>query len=146
MGCLLVLGQMVAGTCFRLGALIVSVLLRAMSFLLISVIGPLGLGAVREFAVTTLRITRNGKSVQSGWQVGSRSAYAALNGIGWLLGFFILRLIWRCVEWFGGHALVRLAPNMAPWIPTAVLAALIFLVGTTVGAAVHRRDNGVGSQ
>ena len=143
MGCLFVFGRMIAQTCFRLGAMLVTILIQGMSFVFVTVIGPLWLGSVREVVVTALRITHNGRSAQSGWQVGTRSAYAALSGLVWVAGFFLLRAAWHTLRWLTTEATAQMAPNLADWLPMTLAAVLAFATGSIVGALVHRRDYGV---
>ena len=143
MGCLFVFGRMVAQTFFRLGGILVTMMIRSMTFLLITVIGPLGLGAVREFVVRALRVTRNGRPVHSTWQVNNRTIYALLSGMVWVAAFFLIRGGLRLLGWIGTRAAASLAPSLAPWLPMVLLVALIFTIGTAVGAVVHQHDNGI---
>jgi len=143
MGCLFVFGRMVAQTCFNLGAMVATILIRGVSFVLISVVGPLWLGSVREFVVRALRITHHGKPLQSSWQIGNRAVYAGLSGLVWVAGAFLLRALWGLLGWAGAAFTERLAPNLASWLPLTLLALLIFVIGSVVGAQVHRRDHGI---
>jgi len=143
MGCLFVFGRMVAQACFNLGAMVATILIRGISFVLVTIVGPLWLGSVRELVVRALRITHRGKPVQSSWQIGNRVVHAGLSGLVWVAGYFVLRGLWRLAGWAGAAFAERLAPNLASWLPLTLLALLIFVVGSVVGAQVHRRDHGI---
>ena len=145
MGCLFVFGRMIAQACYGIGAMVTMILMRGITFVLVTVIGPLWLGSVREFVVRALRITRNGRPVHSGWQIGSQPAYAALSGVAWVAGYFLLRALWRLVGWVGAELTNRLTPNLAPWLPMTLVIVLVFALGALVGARVHRREQGVDS-
>ena len=144
-GCLFVLGRTIARACFALGAMVTTILIQGISFVFVTIIGPLWLGSVRELVVAALRITHNGRSVQSDWQMGSRPAYVALSGVVWVAGFFLARALWHLLSWISAEAIARLEPNLASWLPMTLLIVLIFTIGSVVGAIVHRRDHGMDS-
>ena len=142
MGCLFAFGRLIAQTCFRFGALLVTMLIRGLSFVLVTVIGPLWLGAMHEFVVWALGITHNGKPVHSGWQVGNRTAYAVVSGLAWVVAFHVVRVVWHLIGWLATQAATRLAATSVPWLLPSIATILVFGVGAFVGTQVHRHERG----
>ena len=142
MGCLFGLGRMIASGCFGLGAFLASIFIRGLSFLFLTVIGPLCLGSVRELVIRIMRASNGGRSAQSRWWIGNRAAYAVLSGLVWAAACLLLRLVWQFLGWIGAQVISGLSPSLSAWLPPTLLLLLVFSVGTIIGASVHRHENG----
>ena len=114
MGCLFGLGQAVARACFGLGAFLAAILARGLGFLLLTIVGPLLLGSMRELLLRVTRATNDGRSARSRWQLGSRTAYAILSGLAWAGGFLLLSGLWRAMSWLFGQGW---RVSRQPWPP-----------------------------
>ena len=138
MGCLPGFGRAIAGSFFGLGAFLASTAMRGISFLFVTVVGPLLFGSAREFIIRIMRVSNDGRSPQSRWRIGSKTAYAILSGIAWVAAFLLLRIIWLLLEWAGVNVMRQLPPGLATWLPRALLVLVIFAAGLIIGMQVHR--------
>jgi hypothetical protein len=141
MGCLFGLGQIVGRSFFGLGSFLTSILLRGVGYILLTVIGPLFLGSVREVIVRIMRVSNEAGALRSRWRIGSRTTYAILSGIVWVAAYLILRLFWQFLRWIVSFIFSELPPGFVGWFPPLFLLAVIFAVGLIVGTQVHRHDS-----
>lgn len=142
MGCLLGFGSMIGRGFFALGSFMASVLMRGVGFLLLTVIGPLFLGSTREILVRITRLSREGRSLGSRWQIGSRTAYALVSGLVWTSAFLVVRAAWQAMAWLGNQAMNRVSSTLPNWLLLVLAVLLIFIVGAFVGMMVHRYEHG----
>jgi sterol desaturase/sphingolipid hydroxylase (fatty acid hydroxylase superfamily) len=119
-----------------------SVLMRGVGFLLLTVIGPLFLGSTREILVRITRLSREGRSLGSRWQIGSRTAYALVSGLVWTSAFLVVRAAWQAMAWLGNQAMNRVSSTLPNWLLLVLAVLLIFIVGAFVGMMVHRYEHG----
>ena len=138
MGCLLGLGTAIGRGFFALGAFLASVLVRGMGFLFLTVIAPLFLGSTREILVRITRLSREGHSMGSRWQIGSRTTCAFLSGVVWTSAFLVVRTVWQAIAWLGTQAMNQVSPTLSSWLPPILAILSIFIVGAFVGTMVHR--------
>ena len=142
MGCLAGFAQMIARTCFALGAFAGSVLIRGIGFVVLTIVAPLSLGSAREILARLMRLTIDGKPIQSRWNIGSRTGYAVVSGAAWVVVFAVGRVVWRALVSIGDRALDAVAPALSAWLPPLLVALAVFALGGAIGATVHRHDYG----
>ncbi|MBC7264767.1 MAG: hypothetical protein H5T64_10510 [Chloroflexi bacterium] len=134
-GCLFGLGRWVARACFRLGAILASVFITTVAFVLFGVIGPLCLGMSRELIGRLAGGWPGGKKWGPTASPLGRAGYALLGGLLWVLGYGVL----RAMAWL-------LSRCLAPAIPTKqgsiIALALVFVLGVVVGALAYEYEKG----
>jgi hypothetical protein len=140
-GCLPTLGRWIALGFLRLGALVASILLRSLAFLLLNVIGPFCLGMTREVLLRIMAAWRGRRRGGAGSFTADRLAYALAGGTLWLVGDVLVGTVLGLP-----FMLVRLAVDQpavpeTAWTVLLVVGGLLFIVGAIVGAMACEHED-----
>ena len=136
-GCLPTLGRWVTRAFLRLGALVASMVLRALAFLLFNVIGPFCLGMTREVIRRMMAAWRGRGRGVSGSSALDRIVYALTGGTLWIVGYVlvgvVLGLPFMIVRLQFGQSAV---PGPA-WSLILLVGGILFVVGAVVGSLAY---------
>jgi len=140
-GCLFALGRWVARGCLRLGAMLVSVLIRTLAFLLLCVFGPICLGATREVIHRIIGRRHGEDRTSPNRQIGGWPSYALVSGLLWMVVYMVLRGALGLLRWVIGHIIAQPGPAASAGLPRVIVVALLFVAGAIIGTLAHRYEN-----
>jgi hypothetical protein len=136
-GCLPTLGRWITLAFLRLGAFVASMVLRALAFLLLNVIGPFCLGMTREVLRRMMAAWRGTGRGGPGSSVLDRIVYALTGGTLWIVGYvlvgMVLGLPFMIVRLQFGQSAV---PGPA-WSLILLVGGILFVVGAVVGSLAY---------
>ena len=139
-GCLSGLTRMVARACFQLGIVLASILIRTLAFLLLCILGPLGLGMTRE-VVRRLIGGAPGRSRDGSVRgPGNWVAYTLTAGTLWALCYALFQAIWLLLKWTFSSILSEPVTPVPGGSHFLLVATLLFIVGAIVGALAYHYD------
>ena len=139
-GCLSGLARAVARTCLRVGAVLASITIRSLAFLLLNVVGPLCFGAAREALHQIVPKRWGGKGIEQPSLPQTQLGYALGFGSLWVVGYVALRAGLSLVSWIARLLLGYLAPGLPSSLGSLLVPALVFSVGALVGALAFRHE------
>ena len=140
-GCLPTLGRWITLAFLRLGALVASILLRSLAFLLLNVIGPFCLGMTREVLRRLMLAWQGRRRAGTGSLTPDRLAYALAGGTLWLLGYILVGTVLGLP-----FMVVRLMVNQSAvpetaWAFLLAVGGLLFVAGAIVGAMACEHED-----
>lgn len=138
-GCLRELGRLATAAFLRVGAILVSVLIRGLGFLLLNVLGPLCLGMTRE-TVQRMVAAWDARWADAGSLAGSRVLYSLASGTLWVVGYIVLSTALCLATWIGRLLFGQIVPVVPVWLCVIAIAGIVFVVGTVVGALAHEYE------